>query len=144
MLYGTHNEVRLTSKAHFMAIGQSIRVKIMGEWFTAEPRTFSTGSVGWYVNGKCDPEMDAPYVDADVYDAQGNHIALFDAAAKEKSSGKTGWYYGGKCYLPVSTGSVRVQVGYNVTIGRDGRGQIGINLTVVRSKDLPESASAVA
>jgi hypothetical protein len=40
------------SKAEFTANAKPITVTIDGQPQSADPRTFSTGSVGWNVNGK--------------------------------------------------------------------------------------------
>ena len=74
------------SRADFLAKAQSIKIDIAGFPMQADPREFSTGSFGWYVNGKASIQVD----------------------------------------------------------GKPIQVQVGMNLTVVGSKDLPRTPSAPA
>lgn len=74
------------SRKDFHAKAQPITVQIGGNSFTAPPREFSTGSLGWYINSK----------------------------------------------TTVDVGGVSVPV------------QIGLNITLLGSKELPKDASAAA
>ena len=40
------------SLSDFVANAQPVEVQIAGSTLTASPKTFSTGSFGWYLNGK--------------------------------------------------------------------------------------------
>ena len=74
------------SRADFLAKAQSVKIDIGGFPMHADPREFSTGSFGWYVNGKATIQVD----------------------------------------------------------GKPIQVQVGMNLTVVGSKELPRSAAAPA
>ena len=40
------------TQSAFVANAQPVEVSIAGSMLTASPKTFSTGSFGWYLNGK--------------------------------------------------------------------------------------------
>jgi hypothetical protein len=54
------------SRAQFRAKAQPIAVTINGSTQTAEVKEFSTGSLGWYVNGKITVEVDGVRVPVQV------------------------------------------------------------------------------
>lgn len=46
------------SRADFLAKAEPIKIELNGYPLTAEPREFSTGSFGWYFNGKAPVTVD--------------------------------------------------------------------------------------
>jgi hypothetical protein len=46
------------SRADFLAKAEPLKIEIGGFPLLAEPREFSTGSFGWYVNGKASLTVD--------------------------------------------------------------------------------------
>ncbi|HEV8325333.1 MAG TPA: hypothetical protein VG389_27235 [Myxococcota bacterium] len=46
------------SRADFLAKAEPLKIEIGGFPLMAEPREFSTGSFGWYVNGKASLVVD--------------------------------------------------------------------------------------
>ncbi len=103
----------------------------------AEARTFSSGSTGWYGNGK---------VNIQVGDSRGPLVVTIEGQSivaepkpMKEESGNFGWYANGK----VTIDGQLVQVGGNITACKCNRVeplnktvncQVGINLTIVGSK----------
>jgi hypothetical protein len=54
------------SRADFLAKAQPITIDLNGFPLTAEPREFSTGSFGWYVNAKAPVTIDGKTVQVQV------------------------------------------------------------------------------
>ena len=54
------------SRADFQAKAVAITIDIGGVPLTAEPREFSTGSFGWYVNGKASIQVEGKAVPVQV------------------------------------------------------------------------------
>ena len=54
------------SKTEFMEKAQSLKLDIGGTPLSAEPREFSTGSFGWYLNGKVTVVVDGKPVQVQV------------------------------------------------------------------------------
>jgi hypothetical protein len=46
------------SKTAFLEKAESVKVTINGQEMTADKREFSTGSFGWYINGKTTIQVD--------------------------------------------------------------------------------------
>ena len=46
------------SKTQFLDKAESVKVTINGQEMTADKREFSTGSFGWYINGKTTIQVD--------------------------------------------------------------------------------------
>jgi hypothetical protein len=46
------------SKTQFLEKAESVKVTINGQEMTADKREFSTGSFGWYINGKTTIQVD--------------------------------------------------------------------------------------
>ncbi len=46
------------SRADFLAKAEPLKIDIGGQTLVAEPREFSTGSFGWYVNSKTTVTVD--------------------------------------------------------------------------------------
>ncbi len=54
------------SRADFLAKAEPLKIDINGFPMIAEPREFSTGSFGWYVNGKANQVIDGKTVAVQV------------------------------------------------------------------------------
>jgi hypothetical protein len=54
------------SRADFLAKAEPLKIDINGFPMIAEPREFSTGSFGWYVNGKATQTIDGKAVSVQV------------------------------------------------------------------------------
>jgi hypothetical protein len=54
------------SRADFLAKAESLKIDVGGFPMVAEPREFSTGSFGWYVNGKAQLTVDGKNVSVQV------------------------------------------------------------------------------
>jgi hypothetical protein len=54
------------TRADFLAKAQPITIELAGFPVTAEPREFSTGSFGWYVNAKSPIEVDGKKLSVQV------------------------------------------------------------------------------
>ena len=54
------------SREDFLAKAQPVKVDLQGFPMTAEPREFSTGSFGWYVNGKATIQVDGKPITVQV------------------------------------------------------------------------------
>ena len=54
------------SRADFVAKAEPLKIDINGFPMIAEPREFSTGSFGWYVNGKASQVVDGKTVSVQV------------------------------------------------------------------------------
>jgi hypothetical protein len=54
------------SRADFKAKAEPLKIDINGFPMVAEPREFSTGSFGWYVNGKATQMIDGKPVSVQV------------------------------------------------------------------------------
>ena len=54
------------TRADFLAKAQPLKIDINGFVVTAEPREFSTGSFGWYYNGKAPVSIDGKNVTIQV------------------------------------------------------------------------------
>lgn len=125
----------MSSKTQFVATAGSVKVGVNGNVADCPAREFSTGSVGWNFSNKVlvPAAKTTEYLTVQVGD---NRVS---AAPKHFQSGKKGWYYGGKMVV----NGHNVQAGMNLVIIEDGtdnvRVQVGINLTVLKSKEWPAS-----
>jgi hypothetical protein len=54
------------SRADFLAKAETLKIDIGGFPMVAEPREFSTGSFGWYVNGKASLNVDGKTLSVQV------------------------------------------------------------------------------
>lgn len=54
------------SRADFLAKAQPVKVELDGFPMHATPREFSTGSFGWYVNGKATIQVDGKPINVQV------------------------------------------------------------------------------
>jgi len=54
------------SRADFLAKAEPLKFDVGGNTLVAEPREFSTGSFGWYVNGKAVVTIDGKSVGVQV------------------------------------------------------------------------------
>ncbi len=54
------------SRADFLAKAEPLKIDINGFPMIAEPREFSTGSFGWYVNGKATQTIDGKNISVQV------------------------------------------------------------------------------
>ncbi|MFI5291016.1 MAG: hypothetical protein ACHQ17_15255 [Polyangia bacterium] len=54
------------SRADFLAKAEPLKIDVGGFPMIAEPREFSTGSFGWYVNGKAQLTVDGKSVSVQV------------------------------------------------------------------------------
>ncbi|MBI3726343.1 hypothetical protein HY251_20650 [bacterium] len=54
------------SRADFLSKAQPIKVELAGFPMQADPREFSTGSFGWYVNGKASIQVDGKPIQVQV------------------------------------------------------------------------------
>jgi hypothetical protein len=54
------------SRADFLAKAETLKIDIGGFPMVAEPREFSTGSFGWYVNGKASLTVDGKSLSVQV------------------------------------------------------------------------------
>ena len=54
------------SRTEFLAKAQPLKIDINGSPMVAEPREFSTGSFGWYVNGKANQIIDGKSISIQV------------------------------------------------------------------------------
>jgi hypothetical protein len=54
------------SRADFLAKAEPIKIDLNGFPLTADPREFSTGSFGWYVNAKAPVVIDGKTVQVQV------------------------------------------------------------------------------
>lgn len=72
------------SRADFLANAQPLKIDINGFPMVAEPREFSTGSFGWYVNGKASQVVDGKTVSVQV------GMNLIVVGSKEAKDGKAG------------------------------------------------------
>jgi hypothetical protein len=70
------------SRADFVAKAEPLKIDINGFPMIAEPREFSTGSFGWYVNGKASQMIDGKSVSVQVGI---NLIVVGSKENKEKS-----------------------------------------------------------
>ena len=108
----------------------------------AGPKAFSTGSVGYYVNGKLMRTADGVGIPATPVTVKFSGNAILESelvgAPREFSTGSKGWYVSGK--LLMTSGS-KIQVGMNLILvgSKDGTGdgskvQVGGNLAIIGSK----------
>ncbi len=54
------------SQAHFLAKAEPLKVSINGSDMLAEVKAFSTGSFGWYLNGKTTVMVDGKAVSVQI------------------------------------------------------------------------------
>jgi hypothetical protein len=54
------------SRADFLAKAQPIKIELAGFPMQADPREFSTGSFGWYVNGKAPVTVDGKSIQCQI------------------------------------------------------------------------------
>jgi hypothetical protein len=54
------------TRDHFRAHGKELKVTIAGVPMTAEPKEFSTGSLGWNINGKLQLDIGGKLVTCQV------------------------------------------------------------------------------
>lgn len=54
------------SKTQFLATAEPVKVEVAGNTLTADPKEFSTGSFGWYLNGKITLSVDGKPVSVQV------------------------------------------------------------------------------
>jgi hypothetical protein len=54
------------SRADFLAKAEQLKIDVGGFPMVAEPREFSTGSFGWYVNGKAQLTVDGKTLSVQV------------------------------------------------------------------------------
>jgi hypothetical protein len=54
------------SRADFLAKAEPLKIDVGGFPMVAEPREFSTGSFGWYVNGKASLTVDGKQLSVQV------------------------------------------------------------------------------
>lgn len=133
----------LSSRAQFLTQAKPITVTINGVPYLVPVKDFSTGSVGWYLNGKLQVECDGHLRPLLITVAD----RPIHAVPKEFGSGKHGWFANGKLLYQLPDGTiVQVQVGINLTIIKSevtgvpngiADVQIGGNFTVVGSKYIP-------
>jgi hypothetical protein len=73
------------SRADFLAKAEPLKIEINGQSVIAEPREFSTGSFGWYVNSKSSVAIDGKNVTIQV----GMNLIVVGSkeAAKEAKEG---------------------------------------------------------
>jgi sRNA-binding regulator protein Hfq len=145
------NTVCPVTVAQFKNEAKPVVVTLNGSPMQGEVKEFSTGSLGWNVNGRISQTFATRQEFKDGAKAMSvvvNGIPM-QAEVKEFSTGSLGWYLNGKLDLTVGDTKVKCQVGGNITIvdskkdqtptaKLDGRVQVGINLTIVGSKELPE------
>ncbi len=74
------------SRADFLAKAQPIRVELNGFPMQADPREFSTGSFGWYVNGKASITVDGKPIQVQV----GMNLTVVGSKEMPKTPGTTG------------------------------------------------------
>jgi hypothetical protein len=60
------NTVCPISREDFLAKAEPIKIELNGFPLTAEPREFSTGSFGWYVNAKAPVTVDGKTIQVQV------------------------------------------------------------------------------
>ena len=60
------NRLGRVSRADFLAKAEPIKIDLNGFPLTADPREFSTGSFGWYVNAKAPVVIDGKTVQVQV------------------------------------------------------------------------------
>lgn len=139
------------SRHEFHASAPALTVAIGDRTWTAQPREFKTGSLGWNVGDKV-PLIPTGTAYRDfVAKARQLRITIGDrtvvADPRTFSTGTLGWYANDKITVLVDGIPVRVQVGIGLyVVGSKEQGgadildlrvQVGVNLTVVGSKDLP-------
>jgi hypothetical protein len=113
----------------FLEGAPNLVLTVNGMGLMAEPRKFSTGSLGWNFNGKA-PATGVTGQRKEAWNVP--HITLklgeqeILATSKRFSTGSVGWYANGKVLIEVA--------------GVQAQFQVGINVTVVGSKDLPANA----
>lgn len=54
------------SRDQFKGSGKALPVQIAGQSMLAEPKEFSTGSLGWYLNGKAVVEVDGKPISVQI------------------------------------------------------------------------------
>ena len=54
------------SRADFLAKAEPLKIELGGATLVAEPREFSTGSFGWYVNSKAPVTIDGKTVSVQI------------------------------------------------------------------------------
>ena len=54
------------TQAQFLAAAQPLEIVIAGQKMLAEPKSFSTGSFGWYLNGKTAMSIDGKAVSVQI------------------------------------------------------------------------------
>jgi hypothetical protein len=72
------------SRADFLSKAEPLKIDVGGFPMVAEPREFSTGSFGWYVNGKASLVVDGKTVSVQV---GMNLIVVGSKEAKADSNG---------------------------------------------------------
>jgi hypothetical protein len=72
------------SRADFLAKAEPLKIDLHGTTLVAEPREFSTGSFGWYVNSKAPVTIDGKTVSVQV---GMNLIVVGSKEAKGESGG---------------------------------------------------------
>jgi hypothetical protein len=75
------------SRADFLAKAEPLKIDVGGFPMVAEPREFSTGSFGWYVNGKASLTVDGKALSVQV---GMNLIVVGSKELKSESGGDGG------------------------------------------------------
>ena len=70
------------ARADFISKAESLKIEIGGFPLIAEPREFSTGSFGWYVNGKASLTVDGKNLSVQV------GMNLIVVGSKEQKAGE--------------------------------------------------------
>jgi len=71
------------SRADFLAKATPLKIDINGSAMVAEPREFSTGSFGWYVNGKTTQVIDGKTISVQV----GMNLIVVGSKEAKESAG---------------------------------------------------------
>jgi len=132
----------------FFAAAKPLTVNVNGQTVLAGPKHLSTGSFGWYGNGKL--ILDAATCRKADWQQAALSVSLNDelagvASSKQFSTGSVGWYLGQKIVID----GVRCQLGLslivvkskelpsNAVVGSKVTVQVGLTVTVIDSKQLP-------
>ncbi len=138
----------------FVAVAKALNITIGGVATIAEMKEFSTGSVGYYANGLVRFTLPGEATKGTFTSIAKDMPLLIDgmpaltATVKDFSTGSIGWNASGKIDIKLPNGqSVRCQVGLNLTVvkskemqadhklGTSVKCQLGMNITVVGSKE---------
>lgn len=135
------------TKSQFVRTAGTLVATVNGASISGPARMFSSGSMGWNVNGKA--RVKVTPCPKDDFGLKNGAVSVviagqtLTANPKVFSSGSVGWYCNGK----VTVGDYQVQVGLNLTVvkskemaaipGGEVQVQVGGNATVVKSKDWP-------